>query len=264
MGDYRGDTLATQGFVHASTGRQWTRPLRALFAGASDLVLLQVDERRVAAEVRYEAGAAEDPDGDRFPHIHGAIPVDAVVAVEPIPVELTQGWRPMPFPLAVLTAAARGNAPDGVDEWRERGWTVTTRPEALDHGVAAAALAEQSYWAVGRSQAEFERIMAHSIPFSLLTPGGAFAGMARVVSDRANAAYIADVFVLPAHRGSGRGVFLMSCVVEHPDLAGVRNWLLGTRDAHGLYRRYGFEVIDSGRWMLRVPVAPAWTPGPEG
>lgn len=255
-GEYRGDTLAAQGFIHCSTGRQWTRPLRALFAGASDLVLLAIDESALASPPRFEPGDPGDPDGDAFPHVHEAIHVAAVVAVVDIPVELTRGWTFMPFELARLTAGARAPFPDGVDEWRDHAWTVTTRPDALDHDAASRYLAQESYWAVGRARDEFERLVANSLVFSLLDPAGRFAGMARVVSDKANMAYIADVFVLPAHRASGRGVFLMRSILEHPDLGGVRHWLLATRDAHGLYRRFGFEVIDDPRWMRRRPVEP--------
>jgi hypothetical protein len=162
----------------------------------------------------------------------------------------------MPFELARMTALARAPLPHGVDEWRDHGWTVTTRPDALERGTASRFLAAESYWAPGRSREEFDRLVANSLVHSLLDPDGRFAGMARVVTDRANMAYVADVFVLPGHRG-GRGVFLMRSLLQHPDLGGVRHWLLATRDAHGLYRRFGFEVIDDPRWMRRRPVASA-------
>ena len=256
-GEYRGDTLATQGFIHCSTGRQWTGPLRARVAGAPDLVLLGLDEGALASPPRFEPGDPDDPDGEAFPHVYVPIPVASVVAVVDIPVELTRGWTFMPFELARLTAGARAPFPDGVDEWRDHGWTVTTRRDALDHDVASRYLAQESYWAAGRSRDEFERLVANSLVFSLVDPAGSFAGMARVVTDRANMAYIADVFVLPAHRGSGRGVFLVRSILEHPELGGVRHWLLATRDAHGLYGRFGFEVmVDDRRWMRRRPVDP--------
>jgi uncharacterized protein (DUF952 family) len=251
-GEYRGDSLDTQGFIHCSTGRQWTRPLRALFRGDPDLVLLQVDDESLPTAPRYEPGDRCDPGGELFPHLYAPIPAAAVVAEEPIPVELTLGWRPMSFALAQLTASARGSSPEGIDEWRHHGWTVTTRPDALDRDAAERYLAGESYWAQARSRAELDRILAHSLVLSLLDPGGGFAGMARVVTDRANVAYVADVFVLPGHRG-GRGIFLMRSLLEHPDLAGVRHWLLATRSAHGLYRRFGFEVIEDPRWMVRLP-----------
>ena len=251
-GEYRGDTLDTEGFIHCSAGRQWTLPLRALFSGAGDLVLLLVDDAALPAPPRFEPGDPADPDGETFPHVYGPIPVSAVAGVEPVPVALTLGWSPMPFALARVTALARTPFPEGVDEWRDHGWTVTTRPDALDRDAASRFLAAESYWAQGRSREEFDRLVANSLVHSLLDPAGRFAGMARVVTDRANVAYVADVFVLPGNRG-GRGVFLMRSLLQHPDLGGVHHWLLATRDAHGLYRRFGFEVIDDPRWMRRLP-----------
>jgi GNAT superfamily N-acetyltransferase len=72
--------------------------------------------------------------------------------------------------------------------------------------------------------------------------GEAQIGFARVISDRATYAYIADVFVLEPFRGDGVGKLLMQCITSHPDLQGLRRWSLLTRDAHGLYRPFGFDV----------------------
>ena len=75
-------------------------------------------------------------------------------------------------------------------------------------------------------------------------------GFARVITDRATFAYLADVFVLESHRGQGLAVWLMEAVRSHPDLQGLRRWILMTRDAHGLYEKSGFRVIeDPGRCM---------------
>jgi GNAT superfamily N-acetyltransferase len=68
-------------------------------------------------------------------------------------------------------------------------------------------------------------------------------GFARVVTDRATFAYLADVFVLEGHRGRGLGKWLMEVVLAHPELQGLRRWMLATADAHGLYRRYGFREL---------------------
>jgi GNAT superfamily N-acetyltransferase len=79
-------------------------------------------------------------------------------------------------------------------------------------------------------------------------------GFARVITDRATFAYVADVFVLPEHRGQGLGVWLMETIVAHPELQGLRRWLLATRDAHGLYERFGWgPVSEPDRWMERLP-----------
>lgn len=251
-GVYAADTLAGQGFIHCSTGRQWLRPLRALFAGVPDLVLLQVDESRLrGAVLRYEEA---EPGGDRFPHVHGPIPVDAVVAVEPVPTEVVTAWAPLPERLADLVRGAHGAEPSGVHEWRHRGYTVTTRPERIDVAAVHAWLCDESYWAAGRSRATMDRVVAASNCFGLLDHAGTTVGFARVVSDGAVIAYLADVVVLPAHRGLGLGAFLVQSALEHPDLQAVRRWVLATRDAHGLYTRLGFvRGLDPERWMTRPP-----------
>ena len=75
-------------------------------------------------------------------------------------------------------------------------------------------------------------------------------GFARVVSDHATAAYLGDVFVLPAHRGQGLSKWLMECIIAHPDLQGLRRWMLATTDAHGLYAKFGFTALNAPqRWM---------------
>jgi GNAT superfamily N-acetyltransferase len=77
-------------------------------------------------------------------------------------------------------------------------------------------------------------------------------GFARVVSDRATFAWIGDVFIVDAYRGQGLGKWLMECIVTHPELQGLRRWMLATRDAHGLYAQSGFtELHDATRFMER-------------
>ena len=82
-GEYTADTLATEGFIHCSTAEQVHRPATRLHRGRNDLVLLEIDESRLAEPPRYEA----DPAGERFPHVYGPIPLAAVVAVHAFPAE---------------------------------------------------------------------------------------------------------------------------------------------------------------------------------
>jgi GNAT superfamily N-acetyltransferase len=85
-------------------------------------------------------------------------------------------------------------------------------------------------------------------------------GFARVVTDYATFAWIADVFILPEHRGKGLSKWLMETILEHPQLQGFRRWVLATRDAHELYRKYGFgELTHPETWMERsdLPVKEA-------
>ncbi len=118
---------------------------------------------------------------------------------------------------------------------------VTTDPSRLDLDVIHGYLA-RSYWAKGIPRDVVARAMAHSLCF------GAFAGdhqvgFARVVTDRATFAYVCDVFVLESHQGRGVGKQLMAGIMAHPELQGLRRLALFTRDAHGLYRQYGFGEI---------------------
>ena len=107
-----------------------------------------------------------------------------------------------------------------------------------------------SYWASGLTRETIERSIDHALPFGLFSAAGDQVGFARVVTDHARFAWISDVFVLDAHRGGGLGVWLVETVLSHPDLAQARI-MLGTRDAHGLYVRFGFAPGDPERVMDR-------------
>jgi ribosomal protein S18 acetylase RimI-like enzyme len=117
--------------------------------------------------------------------------------------------------------------------------TVTTDPSRLDLDVIHGYLT-RSYWARGISRALVARSMAHSLCFGAFA-GDRQVGFARVVSDRATFAYVCDVFVLESHQGRGVGKQLMAAIMGHPELQGLRRLALFTRDAHGLYRQYGFR-----------------------
>jgi GNAT superfamily N-acetyltransferase len=88
-----------------------------------------------------------------------------------------------------------------------------------------------------------ERAVANSLPFGIYDAHGQV-GFARVITDRATFAYIADVYVLEQHRGRGLSKWLMTCMLAHPELQGFRRWVLATRDAHGLYRQFGFHALE--------------------
>ena len=107
----------------------------------------------------------------------------------------------------------------------------------------------RSYWSEGVSRELVERSIEHSIPFGVYA-GGEQVGFARVISDRASYAYLADVYIEQPFRGRGLSKLLMRAVMEHPELQRLRRWILGTRDAHGLYRQFGFtELQRPERWM---------------
>jgi GNAT superfamily N-acetyltransferase len=129
-------------------------------------------------------------------------------------------------------------------------------PARLDLDVIAEFL-RTTYWAPNVPRDVVERSLANSVVVGLYTPTGAQVGMARAVTDRATFAWIADVFVLPEHRGGGHGTFLVSSLLDHPGLQGLRRVMLATADAHELYRRFGFTELASPDRYLVVQQDPA-------
>ena len=137
-------------------------------------------------------------------------------------------------------------------ERRVDGYEVSTDPGRLDLEVVHGFLRDDASWSRGIPRAVVARAIAGSLPFGLYAPRGAQAGFARVVSDRATFAWLADVFVLPDHRGRGLGAWLVECVLAHPELQGLRRWALATADAHALYARFGFTALpDPALFMVR-------------
>ncbi len=119
------------------------------------------------------------------------------------------------------------------------GFELDDDPARIDVDVVHRYLSEQSYWAAGRSRETVEQLVRHAARVVGLYQGGEQVGFARAVSDGVAVAYLADVYVLPAHRGQGLGLELVREVVERGPYARVR-WLLHTCDAQGLYERCGF------------------------
>ncbi|MEX2222249.1 MAG: GNAT family N-acetyltransferase [Candidatus Rokuibacteriota bacterium] len=132
---------------------------------------------------------------------------------------------------------------------------VTTDPARLDLAAIHDFLAS-SYWAKDIPREVMERSIRHSLCFGAFD-GARQVGFARVISDRATFAYVADVFVLDTHRGRGIGKRIMTCITGHPELQNLRLWTLFTRDAHGLYRQHGFrDARYPDRLMERRPERP--------
>jgi GNAT superfamily N-acetyltransferase len=126
-------------------------------------------------------------------------------------------------------------------DWSREGFSVSCDPAKVEHAVVAGFLAE-SYWARGIPAETVRRSIEGSLCFALLA-GDRQIGFARVISDRATIAYLGDVFVLPEFRGRGLGKWLVECVLAHPQLQGLRRWVLVTLDAHGIYREFGFRQL---------------------
>ncbi|WP_020392650.1 GNAT family N-acetyltransferase [Kribbella catacumbae] len=115
------------------------------------------------------------------------------------------------------------------------------------HGFLSAA-----YWAPGMPREVMAKAIAGSLNVGVYEPTGTQVAYARAVTDRATFAWIADVFVLESHRGHGLGKFVVSTLLEHPELQGLRRMMLATADAHGLYRSYGFDDVQDPSMLLVV------------
>ena len=110
----------------------------------------------------------------------------------------------------------------------------------------------RSYWAEGIPRETVARSIQNSLCFGVYS-GAEQVGFARVISDFATFAYIADVFILEPYRERGLGKELIATVMAHPELQGLRRWSLGTRDAHGLYARFGFKPVENpSRTMMEI------------
>ena len=125
---------------------------------------------------------------------------------------------------------------------------ISTDQARLDIDVIHGFL-QTSYWAQSRRRSVVERSIKNSLCFGVYV-GGQQVAFARVVSDRAVFAYLMDVFVVPEYRGRGISKALMHAVLDHPDLQNLRVFLLGTQDAHGLYKQFGFRALAQPEiWM---------------
>jgi GNAT superfamily N-acetyltransferase len=137
-------------------------------------------------------------------------------------------------------------------EWTRDGFTISTDRSRLDIDLIVEYLQNQSYWAAGRPRDVIERSLAHSENFGIYR-GAHQVGFARVVTDYATFAWLCDVFVLPSEQGHGLGKWLMETVLAHPELQGLRFWYLRTRDAHGLYRQFGFRELENPSRSMERP-----------
>ncbi|HEX8619910.1 MAG TPA: GNAT family N-acetyltransferase [Thermoanaerobaculia bacterium] len=120
---------------------------------------------------------------------------------------------------------------------------ITCARERIDVDLVHRFLSTESYWARGIPRELVQRAIDHSLPFSAFD-GDAQIAFARVITDYATYAYLADVFVLPSHRGRGISKALMAAITDHPELQSLRRWSLVTRDAHALYTQFGFTPLD--------------------
>jgi GNAT superfamily N-acetyltransferase len=124
------------------------------------------------------------------------------------------------------------------DEYR-----ISTDPSLLQIDMIHQYLSKESYWAQNIPRAIVEKSIANSLCFGLYYHDKQI-GFARLITDKATFAYLGDVFVLEAYRGKGLSKWMMTAIHAHPEVQGLRRWVLGTRDAHGLYEQFGWTVFD--------------------
>ena len=109
-----------------------------------------------------------------------------------------------------------------------------------------------SYWAKDMPKALMASAIENSMCFSVFDGEDKQVGFARIISDQTTFAYLADVFVLPAHRGNGLSKWLMETIMAHPKLQGLRRFMLATSDAHGLYKQYGFDSLSKPGIIMEI------------
>ena len=127
---------------------------------------------------------------------------------------------------------------------------ISTDPARLDRDWLLASL-RATYWAGALTREQMDRSIAHSLVFGVYD-GARQVGFARVVTDRATFAWLADVLIDPARRGQGIGVKLVETIRAHPELQGLRRWMLATRDAHGLYEKFGFRPLPEPERFMEI------------
>ena len=131
---------------------------------------------------------------------------------------------------------------------------ISTDKSKLDIGLIHNYLSKDSYWAKGITLETLERSIENSVCFGLYD-GSKQAGFTRVITDRATFAYIGDVFILEKYRGKNLSKWLMETILKHPELQGLRRWMLLTRDAQELYRKFGFKEFHAPERCMEL-----WTP----
>ena len=134
-------------------------------------------------------------------------------------------------------------------DWQNGEFTISTDRDRLQTDAIHRFLSEESYWAQNRTKEQTLTAIKNSLPFGVYT-GENQIGFARIVTDYATFAYLGDVYILEDFRAKGLSKWLMDVIIGHPELQGLRRWILATRDAHTLYEKFGFHaLVHPERWM---------------
>ena len=142
-------------------------------------------------------------------------------------------------------------------EWHRETFTITSDKSRLDPGMIHHFLYTTAHWAIGRPMQIVRKSIENSLCFGVYD-GESQVGFARMVTDGATVGWICDMFILPAYRGKGLGRWLVECMMEHPDIQGLRRILLNTRDAHDLYTKYANfrPLLAPESWLERFNESP--------
>ncbi|RCH55935.1 N-acetyltransferase [Mucilaginibacter hurinus] len=130
-----------------------------------------------------------------------------------------------------------------------KGYLISTDKRLLDTAVIFHYLAHESYWAKGISIERVIKSIENSVCYGIYYENVQI-GFARLITDKATFAYLADVFIVEQHRGKGLSKWLIQTIVDDSEYDGIRRWVLATMDAHGLYRQFGFKALEKpDNWM---------------
>ncbi|MGF1802312.1 GNAT family N-acetyltransferase [Vibrio gigantis] len=132
-----------------------------------------------------------------------------------------------------------------------QGYRISTDKNHLDFDVIYGFISE-SYWASGIPKHILEKAISNSFCFGVYDGYDSQVGFARLITDKATFAYLADVFIVENHQGKGLSKWLVESIVSHADLQGLRRVVLATRDAHGLYAQYGFQPIENPEILMQI------------
>lgn len=132
-----------------------------------------------------------------------------------------------------------------------QGYRISTDQNEIDFKVVHEFLSN-SYWAKGIPIATLRKALENSLCFSVFNTHGAQIGFARLITDRATFAYLADVFIVESARGKGISKWLISEIKSHSDLQGLRRIMLATKDAHGLYEQHGFKAVEFPEMLMQI------------
>ena len=141
-------------------------------------------------------------------------------------------------------------------------YTISDDPSRLDLQAMHAYL-RRAYWSEQIPFDVIERAVRASLCIGAYDTAGAQIGLARFISDYATFCYVCDVYVLEEHRRQGLSKAMMQMAMEHPKLQGLRRWNLVTRDAHGLYRQFGFSSIGHPERYMERLVPDIYKRGPQ-